>query len=269
MDIPKFLDLVISKNLWLSNAEVLAADDPYEGLPDAYYFPHRIWNSIDDLPKKIRDQIEFLYASEFPSKAEIFKNWYRLEEQMCLFKRFSRRQFYVNSWHAAQHESIAMWKIYASPGDGVAVITTGGRLTHSLDDASDDLHVGAVKYWTPGTFQVGSENIFSNLTVKRSSYSFEQEVRIVYWDNENFHDPLQGSVWNEETLRYENINENVNLPRAGRLIPCDINIMIEKVVISPNSPSWYLPMIEKLIGELGLKFPVMQSSLLQEPPIIK
>ncbi len=37
-DLPKFVELLTSARLWLTNMEVLATDDPYEGLPDADCF---------------------------------------------------------------------------------------------------------------------------------------------------------------------------------------------------------------------------------------
>lgn len=56
-DIPKFLELITSGKLWVSNLDVLAKDDPFEGLLGSYRFPHRIYRSVKDLTTEERESI--------------------------------------------------------------------------------------------------------------------------------------------------------------------------------------------------------------------
>jgi len=97
MDLPKFVDLITAKTLFLANAEILAADDPYEGLPGAVQFPHRVWKNIHEVPEILRNQIIKIYCrkeSDTPEKA--FKSWFMVEEQHCIMTQTGRRNFYVN-----------------------------------------------------------------------------------------------------------------------------------------------------------------------------
>lgn len=56
-DHPRFIDLLTSQELWMSNLEALAVDDPYEGSPWPITFPHRMWSKIEDVPEPPKTQI--------------------------------------------------------------------------------------------------------------------------------------------------------------------------------------------------------------------
>lgn len=268
-DLSKFVDLLTSRLLWLSNAEVLAGDDPYEGLPGVVRFPHRIWRTIDDVPDMLRRQILAIYCRRTElTPQEAFKSWFMMEEERCLTTQFGRRQFYVNCWHAAEHESVAMWRIYASPGAGVAIVSNGGRIETALAPEPRQIHLGAVRYVDPTIVEIGTQNTFDTLMVKRSSYSYEQEVRLVHWDTEDHHDPLANFAWNEETMRFNDIIDDPRPLTPGISCQCDLDTLIERVIVSPFAPSWYLLMIERLREQLGFQFPVISSTLLTAPSTV-
>jgi hypothetical protein len=264
MDIPKFIDLLTSQKLWLSNLQSLAASDPYEGSPWPVTFPHRMWRKISDVPESLRTQI-LSFGGHDSSPEERFHHWLMLEEQVCLFEQAGRRQFYINCWHAAAHESAAMWKIYGAPGDGIAIISNGARLESALASNPERLHLGAVQYVDPDVFVIGTRNSFEPVLVKGAPYRYEHEVRLIYWDTTDMHDPLQNFDWNSETMRFENVIEDSRPVNPGVLLSCDVSVLIDRVIISPFAPSWYLPMIERLRDQLDLKFTVSISKLLTAP----
>lgn len=268
-DIPKFLDLITSGMLWLTNIEMLATDDPYEGRPSALQFPHRKWRSLDEVPEKLRSQIILMSAYEPDSSpAAAFRSWFMRQEQSCIMTRSGRRNFYVNCWHAAAHESVAMWKIYGSPGAGIAVVTNGARLEAALTANDEKLYLGAVKYRDPTIVDIGTSNVFDTILVKRIHYNYEAEVRLVHWHTGELHNALEKFAWNDETMRFDDIIEDTRPIRPGRAFACDINAMIEMVIISPFAPPWYVPMIARLRERLGFRFPIHQSRLLDTPPVI-
>ncbi|TPE47580.1 DUF2971 domain-containing protein [Amaricoccus solimangrovi] len=160
-----------------------------------------------------------------------------------------------------------MWKIYGSPGAGVAVVTNGGRLEAALSSNPESLYLGAIRYVAPGTIEFGNPNSFDTILVKRASYAYEKEVRLVYWDTNNMHDSLESASWNETTMRFDGIVEKDDPPVAGRSFDCDVDVLIKRVVVSPFAPPWYLPMIERLREQLNLHFPITASRLLAAPPI--
>jgi hypothetical protein len=268
MDIAKFMDLLSSRRLWLSNAEFLAREDPYEGILNAVLFPHRVWKSIASLPKDLR---EFVLA-KFTKTPEVtpemaFSRWMSWEEQICLMMEATRRELYVNCWHADNHESVAMWKIYSSMGAGVAVLSNGARIEQSVNSVEEHLYLGKIRYRGPNEVRVGVGNMFDTILVKRLSYKYEQEVRLVFCDTSVSHDALDGATWNAETMRYENLKKDERPVVAGRHIECDIHTLIERVIVSPFSPSWCVSMIEAVRDQLGFKFPVQRSKLFDAPEV--
>lgn len=263
-DLPKFIDLLTSQKLWMSNLEALAADDPYEGSPWPIMFPHRMWSRIEDVPEQLRSQI-MMFGGDQGTPEERFQRWFMLEEQTCIFELAGRRQFYVNCWHAATHESVAMWKIYGAPGAGVAIVTNGARLENSLSENPMRLHLGAVQYVEPDVLVIGTQNTFDSVMIKGAPYTYEREVRLVYWDTNEMHDPLQDFDWNPERMRFDAIVEDARPLNPGIHLSCDVSILIERIIISPFAPSWYLPMIERLRDKLNLSFPITRSRLLTAP----
>lgn len=268
-DFPKFTELLTSRRLWLTNAEILAVDDPHEGLQGAVQFPHRMWRSLGEVPEVLRKQI-IAKGRGKPDETDeqAFKGWFMGEEQRCFMTLSNRRNFFVNCWHAADHESAAMWKIYGSPGGGVAIVSSGGRLHTALAQASEKIYLGAVRYVDPMTFEIGTPNAFDTLVRKRSGFAYEQEVRLVHWQTGHYHDPLSNFDWNEQTMRFDNIVQDPRPITPGITIDCDLDTMIEHVLVSPLAPAWYLPMIDRLKEKLGYRFPVSHSDLLTAPPTI-
>lgn len=170
-DLSKFIDLISSGMLWLTNAEILAAGDPYEGTPGALQFPHRMWKTIEEVPAQLRAQIlEMSRRGTDGTPYAAFKSWFMGEEQRCILTQYGRRNYYISCWHAADHESVSMWKIYGSPGAGVAIVTNGARIETALSENSENLYLGAVQYRDPSSFQIGESNAFDTVLRKISSY---------------------------------------------------------------------------------------------------
>ena len=141
-------------------------------------------------------------------------------------------------------------------------------MEHALASNEQDFNLGAIRYRDPSWLQIGSDNGFDSIMIKRDSYAYEQEVRLVHWHTGESHDALANFKWNDETLRFDDLIEDDRPIREGMSLSCDIDILIERVVISPFAPAWYIPMIERLRDRLGFKFPVQPSKLLEGAPVI-
>ena len=265
-DLSKFIDLLSSGKLWLTNAEILAADDPYEGTPGAVQFPHRMWRTLDEVPEQLRAQILEMHSRGTDGGPEAaFGGWFMGEEQRCITTQSGRRDYYINCWHASDYESVAMWKIYGSPGAGVAIVTNCARLEAALSENSEVFYIGAVQYRDPSFVQIGYPNAFDPIMLKRSSYSYEQEVRLVHWHTGELHDALADSSWNDETMRFDDIIDDPRPVRPGMSFNCNIDVLIEGVIVSPFAPLWYAPMIERVRERFGHRFPIQRSTLLDAP----
>jgi hypothetical protein len=63
---------------------------------------------------------------------------------------------------------------------------------------------------------------------KKSAFKHEPQIRLVFYDERREH---SGS--------------------AGLLIPIDVPVLIERIVISPRAEGWFLPLVKKLVAKLA------------------
>lgn len=266
IDLPKFVSLLITQKIWLSSAEVLALDDPHEASLSTTQFGHRSWQSLDDVPRDTRNHILREFGPrdhQWPLSA--FRSYMRQQESIHLYCQFWRRYYFVNCWHAASHESVAMWKIYASPGPGLAVISNGARLSEAFSNCEEPLYLGEVKYFDESREQLDLSNFFNAVLAKRQSFAFEKEVRLVHAEGGHRHDPADFESWNDETMRFDTLVPDQRPMIPGIAITCDLTTLIDHIVISPYAPSWYLDTIRSLRDRLGFQFEIKVSQLMTPP----
>ncbi|MEH6519707.1 MAG: hypothetical protein V7775_00685 [Sulfitobacter sp.] len=134
-------------------------------------------------------------------------------------------------------ESEALWRIYCSPGaPGVAVKTNVTRLWGASRNEQNAI-IGKVHYIDfTKHFAAGDQRIYR----KRSSLAHEREVRA------DLPNDLENSL-------------------DGFLMPCDLNDLIQKVVISPYAPSWFHNVVNETIFKFGYSIPVAASEIKEEP----
>lgn len=143
---------------------------------------------------------------------------------------------YVSCWHENDTESEALWRLYCGAGAGVALQATLGSLLVALRD-SPDIAVGRVRYID---FRHEFAGVNDAVFCKRSSLSHEREVRAVH---RVFHGERPQGV-------------NIAIP---------IGELVERVVISPLSPSWFLEVVRETTCRFGTTFQIEASELLLEP----
>ncbi|PZO03642.1 MAG: hypothetical protein DCF28_06980 [Alphaproteobacteria bacterium] len=268
-DMPKFLNLLITSSIWLGSLEVLANEDPYEGLLGSVRFPHRIIKSIDDLPEEYHGQLLFdahLSGVTENTVEAVFGNWYRFQETICIKHESERRDYFINCWHESKRESVAMWKIYGNEGAGVAIISNSLRIKDSLCSNIENIFLGKVNYKDISEVESGALNYFEHILCKQSSYEYEKEVRLVHWHIGQRHNPFENAHWDSKAFRFQNISKDLNPVKPGISFTCDINALIERVIVSPFAPAWYVSTIETIRDKFGYSFPVQQSLLLEKPP---
>lgn len=161
-----------------------------------------------------------------------------------------------------------MWKIYSAPGAGLAIVTNGARLEAALAASEENTYLGAVQYRDSAYFEIGTPNVFDPMMIKSVSYAYEKEARLVHWHTGEFHDALENFNWDEKTMRFDDLIDDTRPLRPGITLSCEIDVLIERVIISPFAPPWYEPMIKRIRDRLGYKFQVRISKLLSTPPVI-
>ncbi len=69
-------------------------------------------------------------------------------------------------------------------------------------------------------------------------------------------------------MRFDDLIDDPRPIRPGMSFACDIDAMIERVIVSPFAPPWYAPMIDRVRKRFGYRFSVHRSNLLEVPPVL-
>lgn len=179
-----------------------------------------------DIPKKSQEHFPYLYKE---------------------IKRFT----FVNCWHINEGESAAMWKLYLKSDEGVAIQSTFKRLTESFNDyLEDEVYVGKVRYIDYETEWLPEGNVLHPFLHKRKSFEHEHELRAI----------IQKLPIGDKGI--DLTRESFDL---GMYIPVNLDILIEKIFVSPTAPKWFTDLITSIVDKYNLKKEVIQSSLANDP----
>ncbi len=231
LSLDKFLDLIISKDLFFTNAAKMT--DKYEGL-----IPKR---NQEYLLKQIKNDGYSLKDAE-------------IESQIRLYQTNSLRELtLLNCWTINQHESYALWKIYLGGAkSGVAIKTTVGKLTRAIikgkDPFDEDIFIAKVN--SADFIKEEPENRFNVITTKNKFYEYEKELRLFI-----FHYPSSEG----------GIKPPYNLS-IGRKFNIDIHELIDEIYLSPFTGRWFDNTINELIKQINpdLSRKIKNSEILDE-----
>jgi hypothetical protein len=155
--------------------------------------------------------------------------------------RKMRNYLYVSSWHMNDNESMAMWKLYLKSNEGIAIQSTIKSMINSFSHTEEDVYIGVVDYIDYDNQKMPWKNIFYPALHKRKNFEHEKEIRAIV-----FTPPVQKA--------------------KGKYTDTDLNVLIESVYISPNSPQWLFDLINKIMKRYNLnKAKCYHSGLLQMP----
>lgn len=229
MDFTKFVWMLTTNTLYFPRADQLG--DPFEGS----------WPKLN-----VEQRSDMLKEMAAPKPSDV-------SETMADFAKRLRQYVYVNCWHANEHESAAMWKLYAESGKGIAIQTTFDRLYDILDAVPTKLFLGMIEYLdyqNESTPWVGALSPFMR---KRKSFEHEQEVRAIIEDAPDSW-PLSREQAQDEG-RLEGLTVAVNL-----------DDLIEKVYVAPQSSDWFLKLVRSVCRKYDLS-KIPQRSNLDEDPL--
>lgn len=211
MDFTKFVSLIDKKGLFFAQSDKF--DDLFEG-------------SYSYVNKKYRDTIQKQIAK--------YKNT-DIADISTMIKNIRKRVF-INCWHMNEIESAAMWKLYSKTNESVCIQTTFKKLKNNFED---NINIGMVQYVDYNTNWIPESDPLAPFFFKRLSFSHEQEVRLLVYD------------------------EKIDKP--GVTIPIDIQKTVERIFISPEAPKWFRDLTESILKLYKLKIDVIKSSLELEP----
>ncbi|MDR2224162.1 MAG: hypothetical protein LBE34_15715 [Flavobacteriaceae bacterium] len=147
LDLSKFLDLLLSKKLFMSRSDKF--EDQYEGT----------------FSEPTYEELKLIAASN-PTFLDGYKQ--------------KRKNIVISSWHINEYESFAMWQIFTKNNEGLAIQSTIGRLQEALAlETRIPQHIGEVEYIDYRHEHIPYEDDFFPFLFKRKSFQYEKEVRII------------------------------------------------------------------------------------------
>ena len=174
MDLAKFLSLLNQRCLYFSRLDRLSEFDPFEG-----YYTH-LNLAFDKL--RFEDMSAEWKESTGIKDEKIFSSITETNKSSRELVKYHRSVTFVNSWHIKEHESAAMWKVYLSNNEGIAIQSTYQRLMESLASYNDfEVYVGKIKYIDYEKEAIPMGNLISPFMYKRKSFEYEDELRALIW----------------------------------------------------------------------------------------
>ncbi len=218
MSFSKFVWTIQKKCLWLSRANLLG--DPWEislsGEQLQLVIDRRSISPIGEPPRETMTE-----------KAERIINLWR-------------NKSFINCWNMSAHESNALWQIYCKNADGVVLQTTIEKL--ELIKGQYSLH--PVTYPIPGSNKkTPTHNDL--ITKKRPMFKYEEEIRIVHFDE----------------------NDEID-KTSGLKLEFDFEKLIDSVRIHPQADSVFFETVQSIVEKYAPDFQgkVRWSDMKLDPP---
>jgi len=155
----------------------------------------------------------------------------------------------MSCWHMNDGESEAMWRIYSDSGKAIAIQSTFERLRGVL---KKKIICGEIEYIDYQTKIIPEPSYVAPFMHKRKSFIHERELRALTMDE-----------W--PRLSATHYDYSAKATDEGELVPVNLRALIERVLISPLAPIWYLNAARDVVKKYGLKCEVSRSSLDSDP----
>ena len=226
MDFTKFVSLLDRSALFFARADKLG--DPFEGAPSNINTP-----LISKLP---------------PDEDE------KSSLALRLLQRDMRRLTYISCWHENSNQSAAMWSLYSSETNGIAIKTDFDSFKKSLPFGRS-IYGGRVSYVDDENYLIPKGNTPDDDTYipflhKRQSFSHEREVRAIV-----------------RIIPFENGKPNTfrDIGDSGRYFDVDLSLLIQEVIVAPLAPDWLFELIQSVANRYNVRAPVNKSTLADDP----
>jgi hypothetical protein len=240
IDLAKYISLLDQSALYFCRGDKLV--DRFEGsLPRPNFIARSTFPNFNMLGQSSDGRIE------------------TVGESVARAATLARTQAFVNCWHMNNDESAAMWQLYSSNAQGIAIRSTYQAFCNAFTNYLHAVYIGIIKY-----IDYDREAIINRrsnmplltgalepLLYKRRSYQHEAELRaVVTWQVP--HDELPQIMWREPE-------------ETGVLVPVDLDRLIESVFVAPNAEPWFHQVVTSVSAKYGLSSPLRRSRLGEDP----
>jgi len=192
------------------------------------------------------DQFDDHFEGVWPQQD--YAKWQRVEPvqeegvfSVNSFTETIRPAIAVSCWVESEYESAAMWRLYSSGNEGVAVVTSFRKLEEAVSQHLAPLQsefpfwfggVGRVRYFdhfNDGLLDDGEKNVLWPFILKYKSYAYEHEVRA-----------LVIAPWGQ------------NIAAVGLDLPIQLTDFIDEIVTSPFAQPWFEKTVRGVAERYGL-----------------
>lgn len=235
MDLTKFVSLLQRKSLFFCRLDKL--EDHFEGTTAKSNWQRR----YDFYATQHLRSEKFKKLSE----EEILKD---VEEHFEADKKMKALKT-ICCWNISNSESAALWKIYSNFNQGIMITSKVSSIIEAFKQTKEDIDLSEVKYINHSFDEMPDGNTMFPVIHKHKAYSYEKELRLIHtvdFGNGLIYD------WSKEEIE------------QGKYIGLDLDKLIDEIILSPYSPSWYVKLIENLCETYGLKTIIMKSELSKE-----
>ena len=231
LDFAKFVSMLDNRTLFFARADKLG--DPFEG-------------SYSKLNIKLRKETH----DKIPEQ-----KWKELSAIHEKLKRF----VLINCWSMGDCESDILWKYYLKSEYGVAVQSTFKRLAKSFGKGmqiqNDHVFIGVVRYTDHETQWISERNFFYAFLNKMRNFAYENELRAIITRI-----PQKTTSAGELQADLES-----EICEVGISVPVDLNILVERIIVSPSAQVWFNDLVKSLMTKCSLNKEVLPSALVGTP----
>ena len=221
MDFRKFMHLLSSKTLWFNRTDKF--EDPFEGK-----YPLK---NLQDMRGR---------------------EWAVMEHLTEHMRQFT----YINCWYISDHESAAMWKLYAQTKEAIAIQTTYDKLHLQMPE---ECYIGEVSYIDYKNDVIPINNAFNPHMIKRNAFAHERELRALIQDMKT---PQKKNPDGEGMMHdYSATNDKYGIEIS--LEPLEF---IENICVAPMSPKWFKDLVSKICVDNGFSESSVNASELEDEP---
>ena len=234
MDFAKFISLLESQSLYFPN--IYSFEDALEGAH----------NALNDDDHYDIDNDGNIIVTEPPTEQRHIENSLKLKTYLKNTLDEMAGAFGIQCWRMSDNESHAMWKIFLSANEGVAIKTDLETVKDCLP--AGHFHLGKVQYIDRKTKKMSINQLLNSFFTKESHFKHESEFRIITYN-----------VDQNEEAHFGNNNLVKNEHGIIVLIPTES--LIKEVLVSPYAPKWFYELVLSIKERYKFSAPVLWSEI--------
>lgn len=228
---------------------------------DAVLWRYMNLSKFEDLLKE--EKMFFCRSAKFEDKFEgslpirevEFRNKKRNADAFMKRHQDEKSNTIVNCWQINRYESNSMWQQYLKGKKGIAIQTNLENMQLAFSKSDERIFSSKVRY-----IDYEKDVWFHDKEYPHIGYNYYIPLvhkRIEFRDDREFRLLISVDVKNLENDVYWKKQECEN----GKKIGVDLNCLIEKIIICPNTDDTEKALIKKSINDAGFNFKVVNSSL--------